>query len=47
MEERDLKILIADDEKDLRQLLNDQLTDAGYLVIQAEDGNKALDLFKM
>ena len=47
MEERDLKILIADDEKDLRQLLNDQLTGAGYLVIQAEDGNKALDLFKM
>lgn len=47
MEECDLKILIADDEKDLRQLLNDQLTGAGYLVIQAEDGNKALDLFKM
>lgn len=25
-----MRILIADDEKDLRQLLNDQLTDAGY-----------------
>lgn len=45
MEVRNLKILIADDEKDLRQLLNDQLTGAGYSVIQAEDGNKAFGLF--
>ena len=41
-----MKILIAEDEKDLRQLLYDQLTGAGYMVIQAEDGQKALELFK-
>lgn len=40
-----MKILIADDEKDLRQLLNDQLTCAGYNVIQAEDGRQAMELF--
>lgn len=40
-----MKILIADDEKDLRQLLNDQLTGAGYSVIQAEDGMRAMELF--
>ena len=41
-----MKILIAEDEKDLRQLLYDQLTGAGYMVIQAKDGQKALELFK-
>jgi len=42
----DLKILIAEDEKDLRMLLNDQLTSAGYTVIQAEDGRQALSAFE-
>lgn len=41
-----MKILIADDEKDLGRLLYDQLTGAGYSVIQAEDGNQALALFR-
>ena len=41
-----MKILIAEDEKDLRKLLYDQLTDAGYDVVQASDGKSALDLFE-
>lgn len=40
-----MKILIAEDEKDLRKLLYDQLTGAGYDVVQAKDGKEALDLF--
>ena len=40
-----MKILIAEDEKDLRQLLYDQLTGEGYTVIEAEDGRKALELY--
>ena len=40
-----MKILIAEDEKDLRQLLYDQLTGEGYTVIEAEDGRKALEIF--
>ena len=40
-----MKILIADDEKDLRRLLYDQLTGAGYSVIQAQEGNEATRLF--
>ena len=40
-----MKILIAEDEKDLRKLLYDQLTDAGYDVVQAVDGKMALNLF--
>ena len=41
-----MKILIAEDEKDLRKLLFDQLTDAGYDVVQASDGKSALNLFE-
>ena len=40
-----MKILIAEDEKDLRKLLTDQLTEAGYEVLQAEDGRAALEFF--
>ena len=40
-----MKILIAEDEKDLRELLVDQLTEAGYDVVQAQDGKEALKLF--
>lgn len=39
-------ILFADDEKDIRQLATVVLEDAGYRVIQAEDGQVAVDLFK-
>ncbi|MCR5848072.1 MAG: response regulator transcription factor [Lachnospiraceae bacterium] len=42
---KNLKILIAEDEKDLRRLLYDQLTGEGYEVIEAGDGKRALDLF--
>ena len=40
-----MKILIAEDDNNLRLLLYDQLTDAGYTVIQAANGKEALDLF--
>ena len=42
---KNLKILIAEDEKDLRRLLHDQLIGEGYEVIEAEDGKRALELF--
>lgn len=42
---KNLKILIAEDEKDLRRLLYDQLTGEGYEVIEAGDGKRALELF--
>lgn len=41
-----MKILIAEDEYDLRTLLYDQLTEAGYSVISAENGRKAYDLWE-
>ena len=41
-----MKILIAEDEKDLRILLYDQLTGAGHSVIQAENGMQALQFFR-
>ncbi|MCR5324589.1 MAG: response regulator transcription factor [Lachnospiraceae bacterium] len=40
-----LKVLIADDESRMRKLVKDFLTKNNYLVIEAEDGEKALDLF--
>ncbi|HEY8424248.1 MAG TPA: response regulator transcription factor [Clostridia bacterium] len=40
------KIMIADDEERLRTLIKDWLTDAGYEVVEAEDGKAALDKFK-
>ena len=39
------KILIADDESRIRKLLNDFLSKEGYDVIEAKDGQEALDLF--
>jgi len=41
-----MKILIAEDEQDLRELLREQLSGAGYTVIEAENGMEALQLFK-
>lgn len=40
------KIMIADDEAKLRTLIKDWLTDAGYEVIEAEDGKVALEKFE-
>ena len=37
------KILVADDERDIRNLLVDDLSDAGYDVIVAQDGSAAFD----
>lgn len=37
------KILVVDDEKDLREALASALTDAGYDVSAAEDGKSGLD----
>ena len=39
------KILIADDEEVLRDLLQDILEKEGYLVLSAMDGEEALELF--
>lgn len=39
-------ILIVDDEPDLRNLLEQVLTNAGYKVQQASDGDEALKLLK-
>ena len=40
---RSARILIADDEKDVRVMLGELLKEAGYLVDLAEDGKEALD----
>lgn len=39
------KIIVADDEQLIRSLVSDFLEKAGYIVLQAEDGAKALELF--
>ena len=41
-----MKILIAEDDKDLRKLLYEQLTGEGYTVTAAADGREAYDKFK-
>jgi signal transduction histidine kinase len=40
------KILLVDDEKDIRDVLRLPLTDLGYEVLEAENGEDALDLFR-
>ena len=40
-----LKILIADDESRMRKLVHDFLSKSGYEVLEAADGEEALDLF--
>lgn len=44
MEQRAIKILIADDEPDILEILNYNLSAEGYTVIQAKDGEEALEL---
>jgi len=41
-----MKVLIADDDADLRELISFTLAQAGYLVIKAADGVAALRLFE-
>ena len=43
---RDIRFLIADDEKDFRDLLRTILNKKGYKVNEATDGNEALDLIE-
>lgn len=40
-----LKILVADDESRMRKLLKDFLVKSGYDVLEAENGEEAVDLF--
>jgi DNA-binding response OmpR family regulator len=40
-----LKILVVDDESRMRKLVHDFLAKRGYMVIEAEDGEKAVDAF--
>jgi DNA-binding response OmpR family regulator len=40
-----LKILVVDDEERMRKLLVDFLTKAGYLVLEAKDGEEAVDIY--
>ena len=42
-----LKILVVDDENRMRKLLKDFLVKSGYEVLEAEDGEKAVDTFLM
>ncbi len=39
-------ILVADDEKEIRELLRLYLENSGYKVVEAEDGQQALDLLR-
>lgn len=41
-----INILIAEDENDIREGIVEYLSEAGYNVAEAEDGEKAVDLFK-
>lgn len=40
-----LKILVVDDESRMRKLVHDFLAKAGYKILEAEDGEQALDVF--
>ena len=42
----DNKILLADDEEGIRKVLGISLTDSGYDVITAENGEEALEIFR-
>ena len=42
---KEQKILVVDDEARMRKLVRDFLIRSGYLVVEAEDGEKALDAF--
>lgn len=41
----DIKILVVDDEARMRKLVRDFLSKKGYLVLEAGDGEEALDVF--
>ena len=39
------KVLIAEDDTNLRKIIGENLSDAGYAVTEASDGKNALDKF--
>ena len=43
---RDKSVLVVDDDSNIRSLLQQELTEAGYIVRLAEDGRKALALIR-
>ena len=40
------RILVVDDEKHIRDLLKQELSESGYIVKEAEDGKKALEMIR-
>ena len=46
MNEKDIKILVVDDESDFRQLMKFWLETKGYSVIEAQDGQTAIQVVK-
>jgi signal transduction histidine kinase len=40
------RILLVDDEQDIREVLNLSLSDLGYVVLEAQNGEEALEIFK-
>ena len=40
------KILVVEDEENIRQNIADYFTDQGYAVLEAADGEQALDVFE-
>ena len=40
------KILVVDDESRMRKLIKDFLAQKGYEILEAEDGEKALEIFE-
>jgi two-component system alkaline phosphatase synthesis response regulator PhoP len=46
MEAREKKILVADDEKDILEIISYNLINEGYDVYTAKDGNEAIDVAK-
>jgi DNA-binding response OmpR family regulator len=41
----ELKILVVDDEQRMRKLVKDFLVRENYVVLEAEDGEQAVDIF--
>lgn len=46
MNEKNIKILVVDDESDFRQLMKFWLESKGYFVIEAQDGQTAIQVVK-
>ncbi len=40
------RILIVEDDQLIREAVADYLTEMGYVVVEAEDGQQGVDLFK-